>query len=137
MADCLSKVPPFIEDCRDTGSSSRIRTHTDLWIAVIALVVSQQAMAAEVANPPRAASVWGTTAIGIEASPEFYALSDSSHAAGSYADTEAKLGVTHAFTNNWFVGGLFQVTVKNNNPYQNYVEGSVGYIFDFDKFSLK
>ena len=117
----------------------RIRTRTGLWIAVIALVVSRPATAADLApvNPPSAASVWGTTTIGIEASPEFYALSDSSHAAGSYADTEAKLGVTHAFANNWFVGGLFQVTVENNDTYQNYVEGSVGYRFNFDKFTLR
>ena len=121
------------------GWSIRRRTRTDLWIAVTALVVSRPASAADLApvNPPRAASVWGTTTIGIEASPEFFALTDSSHAAGSYANTEAKLGVTHAFANNWFVGGLFQVSVKNNNTYQNYVEGSVGYIFDFDKFKLK
>jgi len=108
-------------------------------IAVIALVVSRTAFAADLVPVylPRGANLWGTTTIGIEASPEFYALSDSSHAAGSYADTEAKLGVTHTFVNNWFVGGLFQVTVKNNNTYQNYVEGSVGYRFNFDQFSLK
>jgi hypothetical protein len=121
------------------GWSIRRRTRTNLWIAVIALVVSRPALAADLApvNPPPAPSVWGTTTIGLEASPEFNALSSSSNAAGSYADTEAKLGVTHTFANNWFVGGLLQLTVKNNNTYQNYVEGSVGYIFDFDKFKLK
>ncbi len=31
-----------------------------------------------------------------------------------------------------FRGGLLQLTIKSNNTYQNYVEGSVGYIFDFD-----
>ena len=110
------------------GSSIRTRARTHLWIAAIMLVVSSPTTAADLApvNPTRAEHVWGTTTIGIEASPEFYALSDSSHAAGSYADTEAKLAVTHAFANNWIVGGSFQVTVKNNNTYQNYVEGSVG-----------
>jgi hypothetical protein len=80
-------------------------------------VVSQPASAADLApvNPPPAPSVGGTTTIGLEASPEFNALSDSSHAAGSYADTEAKLAVTHAFAI-WFVGGLLQLTVKSNIP---------------------
>ena len=120
-------------------SSIRIRTRNGLLIAVIALVVWRPATAADLApvNSPRAAGDRGTTTIGLEASPEFYALSDSSHAAGSYADTEAKLGITHAFANNWFVGGLLQLTVKNNNTYQNYVEGSVGYRLNFDGFTLK
>jgi hypothetical protein len=81
------------------GWSIRRRTRTNLWIAVIALVVSRPALAADLApvNPPPAPSVWGTTTIGLEASPEINALSSSSNAAGSYADTEAKLGVTHTF----------------------------------------
>ncbi len=113
--------------------------HAVLWIAAIALVVSRPAIAGDLAavNPPNPPNVWGTTTIGIEASPEFYALSDSSHAAGNYADTEAKFSVTHAFASNWILGGLFQVTVKNNNTYQNYGEGSVGYKFNFDSFTLR
>lgn len=51
--------------------------------------------------------------------------------------TPRQNSASHIPSNNWFVGGLLQLTVKNNNTYQNYVEGSVGYIFDFDKFKLK
>jgi hypothetical protein len=121
------------------GSSTRISTRADLWIAAIALMVSRPAMAADpgFVDPPRAASVRGTTTITIETYPEFNALSDSSQTAGSYADTAVKLGATHAFPNNWFLGSSIQVTIKNDNTYQNYVEWSVGYRFEFDKFTLR
>ena len=107
--------------------------------AAVALVFSGSASAADFAalSPPNVPSVTGTTAISLEASPEFYVLSNSSHAAGTYADTEAKLHVSHSFASNWILSGFVQVTVKDNNTNQNYAEGSVGYRFDFDKFTLR
>jgi hypothetical protein len=113
--------------------------YAQLWIAAFGILVARPAIAADLGavNPPQRPSLGGTTTIGLEASPEFYALSNSSHSAGSYADTEAKLTVSHVFANNWFVGGLFQVTVKNGNTYQNYGEGSIGYKFNFEGFTLR
>ena len=104
--------------------------------AALALVAVWPAMAADVAaiGPSIAA---GTTTIAVEASPEFYAISSSTHAAGNYADTQAKLKITHSFASNWFLSGTAQVKFKEHDAQQFYGEGSVGYRFDIGNFALK
>jgi hypothetical protein len=82
-------------------------------IFAIGIFVARPAIAADLGtvDPLKSTSLGGMTTIGLEASPEFFALSNSSQSAGTYADTETKLTVSHVFASNcWFVAGLFQVT---------------------------
>lgn len=85
------------------------------------------------ARPP-AAPTW---TIGIEGSPEFYAINNGSNTARSLADTYFKFSVSHSFDNN-FVGGIFfQPTFKTGGKSQYYGEASLGYKIKLtDAFTL-
>lgn len=73
---------------------------------------------------------------GIEASPEFYALTKGDNASGTYADTAVKASLSHSFDNNVVVGGSLQGTFKTNGTQQYYGEATVGYRFKLDRFTL-
>ncbi|BCH05051.1 hypothetical protein MesoLj131b_70500 (plasmid) [Mesorhizobium sp. 131-2-5] len=84
--------------------------------------------------PPPAAPTW---TIGIEGSPDFYAINNGSNTARSLADTYFKFSVSHNFENN-FVGGIFfQPTFKTGGKSQYYGEASLGYKIKLtDAFTL-
>ncbi len=96
-----------------------------LGICLLMATPSFAADLVEAAPPPApAAPTW---TIGIEGSPEFYAINNGSNTARSLADTYFKLSVSHSFDNN-FVGGVFiQPTFKTGGKTQYYGEASVGY----------
>jgi hypothetical protein len=76
-----------------------------------------------VVAPPAAAPTW---TIGIEGSPEFFAIDNGSNAARSLADTYFKFTVSHNFDNN-FVGGIYiQPTFKTGGKLQYYGEATLG-----------
>lgn len=74
--------------------------------------------------PPPAAPTW---TIGIEGSPEFYAINNGSNTARSLADTYFKFSVSHNFDNNFVGGVFFQPTFKTGGKSQYYGEASLGY----------
>jgi hypothetical protein len=76
------------------------------------------------------------TSIGIEFSPEYYALDTSSHEAGDWADNALKISLSHSFDNSLILGGYVQSTFKADDKIQYYGEGSLGYRFRFERFSL-
>jgi len=99
------------------------------------LLLTMPALAANVVDtPPLPAPTW---TIGIEGTPEFYAINNGSNTARSLADTYFKLSVSHSFENN-FVGGLFiQPTFKTGGKTQLYAEASLGYKIKLsDSFTL-
>jgi len=99
------------------------------------LFLTMPALAADVVKaPPLAAPTW---TIGIEGSPEFYAIDNGSNAARSLADTYFKFSVSHTFENN-FVGGVsFQPTFKTGGKTQFYGEATLGYKIKLtDTFTL-
>ncbi|AZO32421.1 hypothetical protein [Mesorhizobium sp. M1B.F.Ca.ET.045.04.1.1] len=109
-----------------------LRTKTLIPFSFILLVTSPS-WAADVVQPPPAP----TWTIGIEGSPEFYAINNGSNTARSLADSYFKFSVSHTFDNN-FIGGLsFQPTFKTGGKSQYYSEATVGYKFKLtDSFTL-
>jgi hypothetical protein len=102
----------------------------------ICMSMAAPALAADqvVEVPPPSSPTW---TIGIEGSPEFYAINNGSNRAGTLATSYYKLSVSHTFDNN-FVGGVFiQPTFKSGGKSQYYLEGSLGYKFKLtDAFTL-
>jgi hypothetical protein len=74
--------------------------------------------------------------VGLEVSPEFYAVTKGSNQAGDYADTAIKGSLGYTYDKVWVLNGSFQATLKNNGTEQYYAEGGVGYKFKFGDFSL-
>jgi hypothetical protein len=94
-----------------------------LLLTVPALAADPVAADQAVAAPP-AAPTW---VIGIEGSPEFYAIDNGSNIARSLADSYFKISISHNFPNN-FVGGIsIQPTFKTGGKIQLYGEATVGY----------
>lgn len=100
-------------------------------LPVQAADVAVQAPAMEATAAPKR-----RTSIGLEFSPEYYALDSASHQAGDWADNALKLSLSHSFDTNWILGGSIQTTFKPADKLQYYGEGSLGYRFRFDRFSL-
>lgn len=75
--------------------------------------------------------------LGIEGSPEYYAIDNGSNRAGQLNDTYYKLTLSHNFNEN-FVGGVsFQHSFKRNNKIQYYADATIGYKFKLtDSFTL-
>ena len=76
------------------------------------------------------------TSIGLEFIPSYYARDSHSHQSGDWADNSLKLSLSHSFDTNWILGGRIETTFKPADQYHYYGEGSLGYRFRFDRFSL-
>ncbi|MDQ0475060.1 hypothetical protein [Labrys wisconsinensis] len=103
------------------------------------------------APAPAPAPQWS---LGIEASPEFFAIDQDPHdaatahskkPAGKLTDYYGKISLSYSFAGGWFVGGSFQAQVKKNrntsgdlvkDTYQYYGEGNIGYKYKWGAFSL-
>ncbi|WEK52315.1 MAG: hypothetical protein P0Y66_10240 [Candidatus Kaistia colombiensis] len=107
-------------------------------LATVSMASIPNARAADpvVRAPAAEAATSGKTTIGIEFGPEYFALDSDSHQAGDWSDNTLKLSVSHAFDKGWLLGGYFQTTFKPSDQYQYYGEGSLGYRFRFERFSL-
>ena len=110
--------------------------HNLLLPLAAALAASTPAMAGDTAQTPTppAARVWS---LGIEGSPEFYAIDNGSNNGGALASSYFKLSLSRSFENN-FVGGLqFQTTFKTGDKTQFYGEATAGYKWKVtDTFTL-
>jgi hypothetical protein len=122
------------------------------------LAVSTPALAADLSAPepvpPAAPAATATPthwSIEIEGSPEFYAINEDPHdpiskkPKNGIANYYGKASLSYTFDNPWVVGGSFEGQVKKNrnsngdfidNTYQSYLEGTVGYKFKWDAFTL-
>ncbi|MBN9432450.1 MAG: hypothetical protein J0I45_08400 [Bosea sp.] len=78
----------------------------------------------------------GATVVGIEASPSFYAATTSSHTGGEYDDSSLSIYVTRSFGGGIFAGGVLEADLRPDKDDQYYVEATVGYTFNFGRFSF-
>lgn len=75
--------------------------------------------------------------LGIEGSPEFYAIDNGSNEAGDFANAYYKLSLSRRFDEG-FVGGIsFEQSFKTQHKVQYYAEATLGYKFELnDRFAL-
>jgi len=99
--------------------------------------------------PPEPPHPWS---LGIEISPEFYAIDQSTSTpstkpAGSLASTVVKGTLSYGFSDNWAIRGSLEDEIKINrsiptggtnfdDTYQYFAEATVGYKFKLDAFTL-
>ncbi|WP_217577470.1 hypothetical protein [Mesorhizobium sp. GbtcB19] len=78
-----------------------------------------------------------TWTVGLEGSPEFYAIDNASNSARSLADTYFKFSVSHNFDDSFIGGVFFQPTFKTGGKSQYFGEASLGYKIKLtDSFTL-
>jgi hypothetical protein len=123
----------------------------------LGLAASTPVLAADLSTPepaaPAAPAAPAPThwSLGIEWSPEFYAINEDPHDSPStkpkngIATYSSKASLSYTFDTPWVIGGSFEGEIKKNrdsngdfiaNTYQYYVEGTVGYKFKWDAFTL-
>jgi hypothetical protein len=126
-------------------------------IALLTLAASSPVFAADLAAPEPAAPVAPAApapthwSLGFEFSPEWYAINQDPHDSPSkkpengIATYTGKVSLSYTFDNPWVIGGSYQSYIKKNrnsngdfidNTNQSFLEGTVGYKFKWDAFTL-
>ncbi|MBZ9935930.1 hypothetical protein LB518_06475 [Mesorhizobium sp. BR1-1-16] len=117
-----------------------MRTLATLMLTSTLALSAAPAFAADLApadlGPVKAPNAMLNWSVGLEVSPEFYAVTKGKNTAGNYADTAIKASLGYTFDQNWVLNGSFQATLKNDSTQQYYAEGGVGYKFKFGDFTL-
>jgi hypothetical protein len=121
-------------------------------IALWCIIAAHPTLAADMSRPAPLDLPW---TLGMEVSPEFYAIDEDPHDAvpgkqsakpkGALADVSGKISLSYEIGPDWVLGGQFHGEIKRNrndsgeftkNTYQYYGEGTVGYKVLLSVFTL-